>query len=77
MKRIKKLKNGMATLLMLGATMGYTQHKIELNHDHSKMEIEQVELEFNNKNVANAYEHYEHIKNDMIGSNPGDAQKVQ
>lgn len=72
---MKNLKNGVATLLMLGATMGYAQHKIELNHDHSKMEMKAVELEFNDENVANVYEHYEHIKNDLVGSNPGDAQK--
>ncbi|MBD1260692.1 DUF3347 domain-containing protein [Maribacter polysiphoniae] len=72
---MKNLKNAVATLLMLGTTMGYAQHKIELNHDHSKMEMKVVELEFNDENIANVYEHYEHIKNDLVGSNPGDAQK--
>lgn len=72
---MKNLKNGVVTLLMLGTTMGYAQHKIELNHDHSKMEIKVFELEFNDKNIATAYEHYEHIKNDLVGSNSGDAQK--
>ena len=72
---MKNLKNGVVTLLMLGTTMGYAQHKIELNHDHSKMEIKLVELEFNDKNIANAYEQYVHIKNDLVGSNSGDAQK--
>ncbi|PRX56126.1 DUF3347 domain-containing protein [Flagellimonas meridianipacifica] len=72
---MKNLKNGAVTLLMLGTTMGYAQHKIELNHDHSKMEIKLVELEFNDKNIANAYEQYVHIKNDLVGSNSGDAQK--
>lgn len=72
---MKNLKNGLATLLMLGVTASYAQHKIELNHDHSKMEMKQIALEFSDENMANAYEHYEHIKNDLVGSNPGDAQK--
>jgi len=72
---MKNLKNGVAALLMLGATMSYAQHEIELNHDHSKMEMKQIILEFSNENVANAYEHYEHIKNDLVSSYPGDAQK--
>ncbi len=55
--------------------MSYAQHKIELNHDHSKMEMKQIALEFSDENVASAYEHYEHIKNDLVGSNPGDAKK--
>tara|TARA_R110002051_G_scaffold315659_1_gene394317 strand:- start:1781 stop:2302 length:522 start_codon:yes stop_codon:yes gene_type:complete len=72
---MKNLKNIIAILLMFGATFSYSQHKIKLNHDHNKMEMKVVELEFNDENVANAYEHYEHIKNDLVGSNPGDAQK--
>lgn len=72
---MKNLKNAVAILLMLGVTIGYAQHKIELNHDHSKMEMKMVELKFNNENIANVYEHYEHIKNDLVGSNSGDAQK--
>ena len=72
---MKNLKNIIAILLLFGATFSYSQHKIKLNHDHSKMEMKVVELEFNDENVANAYEHYEHIKNDLVGSNPGDAQK--
>lgn len=72
---MKNLKNGVATLIMLAATMSYAQHKIELNRDHSKMEMKKIALEFSDENVANAYEHYEHIKNDLVGSNPADAQK--
>lgn len=72
---MKNLKIGIAALLMLGATMSYAQHRIELNHDHTKMEMQQIALEFSDENVANAYEHYEHIKNDLVGSNPDDAQK--
>jgi len=72
---MKNLMIGVATLLILGATIGHAQHKIELNHEHSKMEMEQITLEFSDENMANAYQHYEHIKNDLVGSNPGDAQK--
>lgn len=72
---MKNLKIGIAALLMLGTTMSYAQHRIELNHDHTKMEMQQIALEFSDENVANAYEHYEHIKNDLVGSNPDDAQK--
>lgn len=72
---MKNFRKGVAILCLLGVTIGHAQHKIELNHDHSKMEMKVVELEFNDKNIANAYEHYEHIKNDLVGSNSGDAQK--
>ncbi|GMN05530.1 DUF3347 domain-containing protein [Croceitalea sp. MTPC5] len=72
---MKNFRKGVAILCLFGVAIGYAQHKIELNHDHSKMEMKVVELEFNDKNIANAYEHYEHIKNDLVGSNPGDAQK--
>lgn len=72
---MKKLKNGVSTLLILTLTFSYAQEKIKLNHDHSKMEMKQTPLEFSDENVANVYEHYEHIKNDLVGSNPGDAQK--
>ncbi|MEY8021323.1 DUF3347 domain-containing protein [Muriicola sp. SD30] len=72
---MKNLKNGISALLVLTFTFSYAQEKIKLNHDHSKMEMKQTPLEFSNENLANAYEHYEHIKNDLVGSNPGDAQK--
>ncbi|MBT8307983.1 MAG: DUF3347 domain-containing protein, partial [Maribacter sp.] len=72
---MKNLKNGISALLVLTFTFSYAQEKIKLNHDHSKMEMKQTPLEFSNENLANAYEHYEHIKNDLVGSNPDDAQK--
>ncbi|NNE78171.1 MAG: DUF3347 domain-containing protein [Pricia sp.] len=72
---MKNLKNGILALLILTLTFSYAQEKIKMYHDHSKMEMKQTPLEFSNENVANAYEHYEHIKNDLVGSNPGDAQK--
>ena len=72
---MKNLKNGISAILVLTLTFSFAQEKIKLNHDHSKMEMKQTPLEFNNENVANVYEHYEHIKNDLVGSNPGDAQK--
>lgn len=71
---MKNLKSGFSALLVLTLSFSYAQ-EIKLNHDHSKMEMKQTPLEFSNENVANAYEHYEHIKNDLVGSNPGDAQK--
>jgi len=72
---MKNLKNGISAILVLTLTFSFAQEKIKLNHDHSKMEMKQTTLEFNNENVANVYEHYEHVKNDLVGSNPGDAQK--
>ncbi len=72
---MKNLKNGISAILVLTLTFSYAQEKIKLNHDHSKMEMKQTPIEFSNENVANVYEHYEHIKNDLVGSNPGDAQK--
>ena len=72
---MKKINNGFVVMLMLTISFVSAQEKIKLNHDHSKMEMKQTPIEFSNENVANAYEHYEHVKNDLVGSNPGDAQK--
>ena len=72
---MRNLKNGVTALLLQTLTFSYAQEKIKLNHDHSKMEMKQTPLEFSNENMANVYEHYEHIKNDLVGSNPRDAQK--
>lgn len=72
---MKNFKKSVAVTLILGISMTYAQKKIKLNHDHSKMEMKQVAVEFSDENIANAYEHYEHIKNDLVGSNEGDAQK--
>ena len=72
---MKNFKNGISTLLVLTLTFSYAQEKIKLNHDHSKMEMKQTPIEFSDEHLANAYTHYEHVKNDLVGSNPGDAQK--
>ena len=66
----------LACFLLTGATISSAQQKIQLNHDHSKMEKKQVVVEFSDENVADAYEHYEHLKNDLVGSNPGDSKKA-
>lgn len=72
---MKNLKNGITALLVLSLSFSYAQEEIKLNHDHSKMEMEQTPLEFSNENVTNAYAHYEHVKNSLVGSDPVDAQK--
>lgn len=72
---MKNLKNGFSALLVLTLSFSYAQEKIKLNHDHSKMEMKQTLLEFSDENVTNTYAHYEHVKNVLVGSNPGDAQK--
>lgn len=72
---MKNLKKGVLVLLVLTLSFSYAQEKIKLNHDHSKMEMKQTPIEFSDENVANAYAHYEHVKNDLVGSNPGDAQE--
>lgn len=63
-------------LCIVGVSFSYAQEKIKLNHDHSKMEMAQNVPGFNDENIANVYEHYEHLKNDLVNSNPGDAQKA-
>ncbi|SNZ01324.1 DUF3347 domain-containing protein [Flagellimonas pacifica] len=72
---MEKINKGIMALFILGISMTYGQEKIKLNHDHSKMEMKQVAIEFGDDNVASAYEHYQHIKNDLVGSNSEDAQK--
>ena len=47
----------LACFLLTGATISSAQQKIQLNHDHSKMEKKQVVVEFSDENVADAYEH--------------------
>tara|TARA_Y100001935_G_C17308326_1_gene513927 strand:- start:1248 stop:1751 length:504 start_codon:yes stop_codon:yes gene_type:complete len=66
----------LACFLLAGASISSAQQKIQLNHDHSKMEKKQVLVEFSDENVAEAYENYAHLKNDLVGSNPGDAKKA-
>lgn len=52
------------------------QEKLHFNHDHSKMEEQKISVDFDDRNVAMAFEHYSHLKNDLVGSNPVDAQKA-
>lgn len=74
---MKNLKIKIATLLLTTVTFVYGQEKHKMDHDHSKMDMTGMKMTpgFNDENLATAYEHYEHIKNDLVGSNPGDAQK--
>lgn len=73
---MNKIRMIWACFLLTGVTISSAQQKIQLNHDHSKMEEKQVVVEFSDENVADAYEHYAHHKNDLVGSNPGDAKKA-
>lgn len=73
---MKKLQLSMAALLLMTIVSSYAQEKIKFNHDHSKMEKKQVAVEFSDENVAEAYKHYAYLKNDLVGSNPGDAKKA-
>lgn len=66
---------GITALMVLNLSFSCAQEKIKLNHDHSQMELKQTPLEFIDKNFTNAYAHYKHIKNGLVGSNPGEAQK--
>jgi uncharacterized protein DUF3347 len=74
---MKNLRMGVATILVMSVSFTYAQEKGKMEHDHSKMDVTGMKMtpEFNDKNLADAYEHYEHIKNDLVGSNVGDAQK--
>lgn len=74
---MKNLKIRIATLLLTTVTVAYGQEKHKMDHDHSKMDVTGMKMtpEFNDLTFAAVYEHYEHIKNDLVGSNSGDAQK--
>jgi len=74
---MKYLKISIATLLFTTASFTYAQEKNKMDHDHDKMDVTGMKMtpEFNDRNIAEVYEHYEHIKNDLVGSNSGDAQK--
>jgi len=74
---MKNLKIRIATLLLTTVTIAYGQEKHKMDHDHSKMDVIGMKMtpEFNDLTFAAVYEHYEHIKNDLVGSNSGDAQK--
>lgn len=74
---MKYFKISIATLLFTTASFTYAQEKHKMDHDHSKMDVTGMKMtpEFNDGNIAEVYEHYEHIKNDLVGSNSGDAQK--
>jgi len=77
MANLKNLKISIATLLFTTAAFTYAQEKHKMDHDHSKMDMTGMKMapEFDNGNIADVYRHYEHIKNDLVGSNSGDAQE--
>tara|TARA_R110001583_G_scaffold158611_1_gene310522 strand:- start:6469 stop:6993 length:525 start_codon:yes stop_codon:yes gene_type:complete len=74
---MKKLKISIATFLFTIAAFTYAQEEHKMDHDHSKMDVTGMKMtpEFDDRKLADVYEHYEHIKNDLVGSNSGDAQK--
>ncbi len=67
----------MAAMLLLVVSFTNAQEKEKMEHDHSKMDVTGMKMtpEFDDLNFAVVYKHYEHIKNDLVGSNSGDAQK--
>tara|TARA_R110002049_G_scaffold6484_2_gene40699 strand:+ start:5765 stop:6316 length:552 start_codon:yes stop_codon:yes gene_type:complete len=82
MKRMKNLKKGAAAVILMTIAFANAQDNEQKALDHSKMEMDgmnmdgmQMTPEFSNENIANAYEYYEQIKDALVGSNPGDAQK--
>ncbi|HEA23674.1 hypothetical protein LCGC14_1512350 [marine sediment metagenome] len=77
---MQNLKLSVAAVTLLLFSFANAQDNEKKAHDHSKMDMDsmdgmQMAPEFNDENLANAYGHYEHIKDALIGSNPGDAQK--
>ena len=74
---MKNLNMYMTAMLLITVACTNAQEIDKMNHDHSKMDMTGMKMtpEFNDLNFAAVYEHYEHIKNDLVGSNSGDAQK--
>lgn len=68
---MKNLKMSMAAMLLL-VTFSYAQEKEKMNNKHSKMEMSP---EFNDVNIAAAYEHYIHIKTALVSSDSNEAKK--
>ncbi len=77
--KMKNLKISIAAILLL-VSLTNAQEKGKMNHDHSKMNIGemkdmQMSPEFNDVNIAAAYEHYIHIKTALVGSDNNEAKK--
>jgi len=79
---MQNLKLSVAAVTMLLFSFANAQDHEKMAHDHNKMDMDGMDMdgmqmapEFNDENLTNAYEHYEHIKDALVGSNPGDAQK--
>lgn len=76
---MKDLKISIAAMLLL-VSLTNAQEKEKMNHDHSKMnmgEMKDMEMfhEFNDENIATVYEHYNHIKTALVGSDYNEAKK--
>ena len=66
--------------MLLLVSLTNAQENEKMNHDHSKMNMAEKESmqmapEFNDENIADAYEHYNHIKTALVGSDYNDATK--
>lgn len=68
-------------MLLMVVSFANGQEKDKM--DHSKINMEGMQMddmqmapEFNNENLANAYEQYSHIKDALVSSNPEGAQKA-
>ncbi len=76
---MKNLKPSVAAMLLMVVSLVNAQEKDKMNR--SKMDMDGMQMdgmqmapEFNNENLANAYEHYVQVKEALVNSNPDEVQ---
>ncbi len=79
---MKNLKISMAGMLFFIFCFANAQDEEKKTHEKGKMEMDGKKMdgmkmapEFKKENLARAFVQYEHIKNALVDSNAGDAQK--
>ena len=71
---MKNLKMSVAAILLMVVSFANAQEKDKM--DHSKMDMDGMQMapEFNNENLAKAYEQYLQVKEALVNSNPDKVQ---
>jgi hypothetical protein len=71
---MKNLKMSVAAMLLMVVSFTSAQEKDKMDHSKMNMDSMQMTPEFNNENLANAYEQYTYLKDALVNSNPDEAQ---
>lgn len=71
---MKNFKMSLAAMLLMVVSLVNAQENDKMDHSKMNMDGMQMEPEFDNENLANAYGHYAQVKEALVNSNPDEAQ---